>query len=174
MMTILALSRRMDGNASPVRSDAPVLENEAMMTHVIPTAPIEAYKTQARRLRDDLHAAGTPVSHSRALELVAHQHGARDWNTLVAGAGNRLRFSVGDRVSGTYLGQPFTAEIRGLTLLGDGSHRRITLHFDQPVDVVRFDSFSALRQRVSGVIGWDGRSSHCTSDGQPQLIVRPV
>lgn len=144
------------------------------MTHGIPTAPIEAYKAQARRLRDDLHAAGTPISHSRALELVAHQHGVRDWNTLVAKAGNRLHFSVGDRVRGEYLGQPFTAEIRGLSVLGDGGHRRITLHFDQPVDVVRFDSFSALRQRVSGEIGWDGRSSRRTSDGQPQLIVRPI
>ncbi|MCV2887602.1 glyoxalase superfamily protein [Ruegeria aquimaris] len=137
-------------------------------------APIGELKAQAKRLREKLRDAGTGLSHAQALELVAHQHGARDWNTLVARAGNRLHLRVGDRVSGDYLGQPFTGEIRGLTVIGDGAHRRITLHFDQPVDVVTFDSFSAFRQRVSSEIGWDGRSTRCTSDGRPQLVVRPV
>lgn len=137
-------------------------------------APIEELKAQAKRLRGKLRDTGTELSHAQALELVAHQYGARDWNTLVARAGNRLHLRVGDRVGGDYLGQPFTGEIRGLTIMGDGAHRRITLHFDQPVDVVTFDSFSAFRQRVSGEIGWDGRSTRCTSDGRPQLVVRPV
>jgi catechol 2,3-dioxygenase-like lactoylglutathione lyase family enzyme len=41
-------------------------------------------KSMARRLRADLAARDVPLSHSEALELVAHQHGARDWNTLAA------------------------------------------------------------------------------------------
>lgn len=41
-------------------------------------------KQMARRLRDDLADRGVPLSHSEALELVAHQYGARDWNTLAA------------------------------------------------------------------------------------------
>ena len=41
-------------------------------------------KSMARRLRADLAARDVAVSHSEALELVAHQYGARDWNTLVA------------------------------------------------------------------------------------------
>jgi catechol 2,3-dioxygenase-like lactoylglutathione lyase family enzyme len=41
-------------------------------------------KQMARRLREDLAARGVEVGHSEALELVAHQHGARDWNTLAA------------------------------------------------------------------------------------------
>ncbi|GAA2720476.1 glyoxalase superfamily protein [Cellulomonas aerilata] len=41
-------------------------------------------KAQARRLRQDLGATGVPVGHARALELVAHLHGVRDWNTFVA------------------------------------------------------------------------------------------
>lgn len=143
------------------------------MTYDQEIAPLEELKAQARRLRDSLRATGTGLSHAQALELVAHQHGARDWNTLVARAGNRLRLRVGDRVRGEYLGQAFTGEIRGLTVMGDGAQRRITLHFDEPVDVVKFDSFSSFRQRVSGEIGWDGRSARCTSDGQPQLVVRP-
>jgi catechol 2,3-dioxygenase-like lactoylglutathione lyase family enzyme len=42
------------------------------------------YKDQARRLRADLVDRGVDLTHSEALELVAHQHGARDWNTLAA------------------------------------------------------------------------------------------
>jgi catechol 2,3-dioxygenase-like lactoylglutathione lyase family enzyme len=41
-------------------------------------------KSMARRLRADLAARDVFVSHSEALELVAHQYGARDWNTLAA------------------------------------------------------------------------------------------
>ena len=41
-------------------------------------------KAMARRLREELADRGVEVSHSEALELVAHQHGARDWNTLAA------------------------------------------------------------------------------------------
>ena len=134
-------------------------------------APVAELKTQAKRLRDKLRSTGHTVSHSQALELLAQQHGMRDWNTLCAQAGNKLRLQVGERVQGRYLGQRFVATIRSLTVLGDGEQRRITLHFDDPVDVVKFDSFSAFRQRVSGTIGWDGCSVSKTSDGVPQLIV---
>jgi hypothetical protein len=41
-------------------------------------------KTMARRLRADLAARGVEISHGEALEIVAHQYGARDWNTLAA------------------------------------------------------------------------------------------
>lgn len=41
-------------------------------------------KSMARRLRADLAARDVTMSHSEALEIVAHQHGARDWNTLAA------------------------------------------------------------------------------------------
>jgi catechol 2,3-dioxygenase-like lactoylglutathione lyase family enzyme len=44
----------------------------------------ETHKQLAKRLRTDLAERGLVVSHSEALEIVAHQYGARDWNTLVA------------------------------------------------------------------------------------------
>ncbi len=144
------------------------------MTQTQNIAPVAELKAQARRLREKLRGAGVTLSHAQSLEMVAHQHGARDWNTLHAMAGNRLHLRVGDRVEGTYLGQPFKGEIRGLSVLGDGAHRRVTLQFDTPVDVVTYDSFSAFRQRVSGEIGWDGQSARRTSNGAPQLVVRPV
>jgi catechol 2,3-dioxygenase-like lactoylglutathione lyase family enzyme len=41
-------------------------------------------KSMARRLRADLAARDVSIGHSEALEIVAHQHGVRDWNTLAA------------------------------------------------------------------------------------------
>jgi len=46
----------------------------------------DTHKQMARRLRADLAARDVTLSHGEALELVAHQHGARDWNTLSATA----------------------------------------------------------------------------------------
>lgn len=45
------------------------------------------HKQQAKRLRTSLAERGVEVTHSEALELVAQQHGARDWNTLAAQPG---------------------------------------------------------------------------------------
>lgn len=42
------------------------------------------HKQMARRLRAELATRDVTISHSDALELVAHQYGARDWNTLAA------------------------------------------------------------------------------------------
>ncbi|MFC7548180.1 glyoxalase superfamily protein [Plantactinospora sp. GCM10030261] len=44
----------------------------------------ERAKNLAKLLRRDLAAAGIDIPHSLGLELVAHQQGARDWNTLAA------------------------------------------------------------------------------------------
>jgi uncharacterized protein YndB with AHSA1/START domain len=54
-----------------------------MSTRTEATGSREA-KAMARRLREELADRGVEVSHSEALELVAHQHGARDWNTFTA------------------------------------------------------------------------------------------
>ena len=52
-----------------------------MMT--LKTIPkLSALKTQAKRLRAELQKSGTPLSHSQSLELLAHQMGIKDWNTL--------------------------------------------------------------------------------------------
>src|SRR5690606_31658729 len=45
---------------------------------------IDNAKAQAKALRAALQAQGTAISHAQALELIARQHGARDWNTLHA------------------------------------------------------------------------------------------
>lgn len=133
---------------------------------------LDAIKEQARRLRQTLAHAGTAVSHSKSLELLAAQHGFRDWNTLVAAIGNRKPFTLspGDRVSGHYLGQAFSAEVIAVEAMTSAPGRkRVTFHFDEPVDVVTFDSFSAFRRRVTATIGEDGRTVEKTSNGRPHL-----
>ncbi|MGI9515017.1 MAG: glyoxalase superfamily protein, partial [Anderseniella sp.] len=75
----------------------------------------------------------------------------------------------GQRVSGYYLGQPFNGEVKALESYSQTDKFRIALHFDEPVDVVTFESFSAYRQRVSCFIGRDGKTTEKTSNGEPQL-----
>jgi len=132
---------------------------------------IDTLKDEARRLRAEHDASGAPVSHSRSLELLAHQYGFKDWNTLHAAAtGNPPPpVSVGDTVRGTYLGQPFIGEVLDLEALTQPGRFRVTLHFEEPVDVVTFDSFSSFRQRVTCTIDRSGKTAETTSDGRPQM-----
>lgn len=130
-------------------------------------------KTQAKSLRQALAGSGHAISHSQSLELLARQMGHRDWNTLHASAGNTptVPYHVGQRVSGAYIGQRFQAEIIGVRTLADKSRFHITLRFDQPVDVIRFDSMSNLRSQVSATVDRTGRTFEKTSDGQPHLVL---
>src|SRR6185312_15948484 len=51
---------------------------------IMTTTPLSDPKSMARHLRAALTDRGVAISHSEALELVARQLGARDWNTLAA------------------------------------------------------------------------------------------
>jgi hypothetical protein len=133
-------------------------------------------KMQARRLRQAMTDRGSPISHSAALELVAQQHGARDWNTLSALAARPNlppvgRISVGDHVRGRYLNQPFTGRILALQELPGSGQYKLTIHFDEPVDVVTFESFSAFRQRINAQVDEHGVSPRRTSNGLPHLVL---
>lgn len=132
-------------------------------------------KERARLLRRDLASRGISISHSQALERVAAELGFRDWNTAVARLSNDPPFTiqVGDTVSGTYLKQPFSGQVLAVRSVGGGSHFQVTLHLDEAVDVVSFDSFSAFRQRINGTIDADGVSPSKTSDGEPHLVIWP-
>lgn len=143
------------------------------MTQTHTCDPLAGYKAQAKRLRETLALTGLRVAHAQALEMIAHQHGLRDWNTLRASVTARpAPLGVGHRVQGHYLNQRFEGVIKGLTTLAGGD-RRIVIRFDDPVDVVRFDSFSSLRRQITAVIGPDGRSARKTSDGVPHLVLDP-
>ncbi|MTI05191.1 hypothetical protein E1180_06650 [Roseibium denhamense] len=131
-------------------------------------------KQQAKRLRSALASKGQTVSHSETLEMIASQHGYRDWNTCCAAAGNgpMQPFAVGDRVTGTYLQQPFEGVVTGLSSLPNKSGYRATVQFDKPVDVVTFESFSAWRSRVVCLIAGDGVALKKTSNGEPYMRLR--
>ncbi len=142
------------------------------MSTQTPLPTIDTLKTQAKRLREKLHAGGTDISHGNALELIASQFGVRDWNTLHASAAAPASVTdlrIGQEVKGRYLGQAFTGKVIGLHALASTGRYRITLKFDKPVDVVTFSSFSAFRQRVTSTIDENGRTLMHTSNGEPHL-----
>ncbi|MEM8554695.1 MAG: glyoxalase superfamily protein [Pseudomonadota bacterium] len=135
---------------------------------------IAGLKSDAKTLRTDMAARGVALSQSEALETVAHQHGARDWNTLsaqVKSATPAAPVQVGQKVRGTYLGQAFTGEVLGLSTLVKGDSYRVTVKFDTALDVVTFDSFSSFRSRITARINGKGVSLSKLSDGTPHLVL---
>lgn len=141
------------------------------MTRHLPT--ITEAKEQARQLRADLESQGKAIQHAEALEIVAHQQGFRDWNTLHAAIGNRPPdgWAPGGKVEGRYLSQPFSATVLGAVMLRPGWYR-LVLDLDEPVDVVTFDSFSNFRKRIQAVVGPDGYTLERTSDGAPHMLLK--
>ena len=139
--------------------------------------PRLATRDQAKQRAHDLRAAsataGAPISLAAALEKVAAELGYRDWNTASARLSNEppRPLQVGDRVAGRYLKQPFAGRVLAVREMAGGGAFEVTLHFDEPVDVVEFESFSALRQRVNATVSADGVSWSRTSDGEPHLVV---
>ena len=139
--------------------------------------PRPATRDQAKQRAHDLRAAsaqaGAPISLAAALEKVAAELGYRDWNTASARLSNEppRPLQVGDRVAGRYLKQPFAGRVLAVREMAGGGAFEVTLHFDEPVDVVEFESFSALRQRVNATVSVDGVSWSRTSDGEPHLVV---
>src|SRR5690606_36231918 len=91
-------------------SDLPPQLREDPMTFSLDTPSTTSLKAEARLLRDERARAGTPLAHGAALEEVAHRHGYRDWNTAHAALPERVAtpVQVGQRVTGSYLGNPFT------------------------------------------------------------------
>jgi len=143
------------------------------MTTTYPS--IDELKVQARRLRQAMAERGDDMSHSAALELIAKQHGLRDWNTLSALAAKPndrpdAPFAVDAAVRGRYLNQAFTGKVLALSAKSGGLYK-ITIHFDEPVDVVAFESFSAFRQRINAQVDADGISPRKTSNGVPHLVL---
>ncbi|MEF0939369.1 glyoxalase superfamily protein [Rhizobium sp. BR 362] len=143
------------------------------MTTIYPS--IDELKAQAKRLRQAMAERSGDMAHSAALELVAKQYGLRDWNTLSALAAKpnavpAAPIAVGTAVRGRYLNQPFTGKVLALSEQSGGL-QGITIHFDSPVDVVTFESFSAFRQRINAQIDANGISPRKSSDGVPHLVL---
>lgn len=127
-------------------------------------------KARARELKARSESG---LTYAAALESVAHEMGFRDWNTAAARLSNEPEacWQIGERVSGAYLKRPFCGRVHAVRELHDGAGYELTLHFDEPVDVVDWDSFSAHRQRVTAYVSPEGVSWLKTSDGVPHLTV---
>ena len=139
------------------------------MTNSIPSRDV--LKSHAKRLRGDLAARGQIMSHAESLETIAHQWGARDWNTVAAKAKNaQTGWAPGQAVSGRYLGHPFTAEIKAARMASSGFWA-LTLRFDKPIDVVTSALFSSFRQQVNATVNPGGVSPQKTSNGQPHMVL---
>ena len=130
-------------------------------------------KARAREIRAELSKAGTPITHSEALERVAAELGYRDWNTASARLSNEpeVPLQVGDEVAGRYLKMPFEGRVLAVRELAGGTAFEVTLEFDEPVDVVEFDSFSNFRHRITAAVSSGGVSFAKTADGVPHLML---
>lgn len=129
-------------------------------------------KAQAKRLRAGLAESGQAISHAQALEAIAQQWGARDWNTLNAQITepNQPHYAPMQRVSGRYLGHHFDGVIKSATRKGS-DYWALTLVFDSAVDVVRSEHFSSFRKQVNCTVGPSGKTLQKTSDGQPHVVL---
>jgi hypothetical protein len=143
--------------------------------------PTIDYKSHARRLRDALSAEGIAISHGKALDLVARQYGARDWNTLsarsvetVAEARPAVPFALADRVEGSFNGRPAQGRVIGLEETIKPDLWRATIAFDPPVDASTSPNFKAERRRVTMVVGHDGRSRRLTGTETGVMALRPA
>lgn len=140
--------------------------------HSLPT--IDTAKTQAKRLRAGLEDTGCSINHSKSLELLSTLYGYKDWNTLNAAINKDQQscpFYFEQRITGQYLGHSFSGEIYGIRKLSTPGMYRVSVRFDEPIDVVASESFSNFRTHVNAVIGTDGRALDKTSDGKPVLVV---
>ncbi len=131
---------------------------------------VNVLKTQAKNLRKALSLNGTEVSHAQALELIAQSHGARDWNTAHAAAGDAPLWQFGGAVKGRYLGKSFTGRVIAASERGP-KHHALTIAFDVPVDVSASALMEVPRKRINATVNKAGRSISRTSDGQPHLVL---
>lgn len=140
------------------------------MTLTLPSR--DALKAQAKRLRADLALRGTDINHAQALESLAHQWGFQDWNTLSAKAAatNAPQWTVGQRISGAYLGHPFTGTIKAAQTRGS-EYWALTLVFDTAIDVVASEGFSAFRRQVNCTVNASGQTVQKISGDIPHVAL---
>ena len=133
-------------------------------------------KKQAKILRQNMAAINQPISHSQSLEILAKQKGFKDWNILHAHVGNQPlpSFEVGQRVSGTYLGQNFTGQLLNVSRIVNTKRYGITVKFDEAVDVITFKGMSNWRTQVKLIVDEEGITKEQTSNGQPHMVITPT
>ncbi len=134
----------------------------------------EDLKLQARRMRDYLAEKNITISHSNALEVLAKQHGFKDWNVLTAplqqSPEREIWPGLDDEIKGTYLGHAFRGKILKVQTAGTANTRRYTIQFDEAIDVVASKHFTNFRQRINCCL--DQSLNSVDHKGQPDNIVQ--
>lgn len=143
------------------------------MSYSLDIQSVQTLKSEAKALREQRSATGELLTHGAALEAVARAHGFRDWNTARASLPDRLAvpFQIGQRTHGTYLGQPFKGTLIGVHLMSDMAHYKLTVTFDEPVNVTPDFMFATLRHRVVATTDIRGVSLALRGNGQPQMMI---
>ncbi|PTY38471.1 hypothetical protein BGP77_12240 [Saccharospirillum sp. MSK14-1] len=141
------------------------------MNEPLPT--LAENKAQAKRLRQLMAEQGVAVSHSQSLELIAHNYGYRDWNTLSAQLNKQQSPVVaGSTVTGCYSGQTFRASVRSVQPERLGFWR-VQLQLEQAMDVVTSSRFSSIRRRLTATINHQGVTEQTRGNGEPVLRLHP-
>lgn len=134
---------------------------------------LDALKAQAKALRLSLATTGHSISHAQSLELLAKQLGHRDWNTLHAASGNSPLplVQLGQHITGLYFGRPFAGVIKSVSDIGHGARFQLTVRFDAPVNISKFESMVIERRQINATVNRDGQTTEKTSDSTPHLAI---
>jgi len=68
------------------------------------------------------------------------------------------KIELGDRIAGTYLGHDVAGQVQDITTSQESGQTRFRIRLDEPVDVVKSESFSSLRQNLSMSLDEEGFS----------------
>ena len=68
------------------------------------------------------------------------------------------RIELGDRVTGTYLGHAVVGLVQDVTTSQDTGQTRFRIRLDEPVDVVKSEAFSSMRQNLAMSLDEEGFS----------------
>ncbi len=131
-------------------------------------------KLQAKRLRHLMAEHGSKLSHSQSLEWVTKLWGYPDWNTfnaILQAPRTPENLSVGDDVTGFYMGQKFIGKVLGIRTLGDNDAFSLTIHLREPIELTQSTEFTGTRQRITSTIGANGRTVQKMNDGTPHLQI---
>ncbi len=137
---------------------------------------ITGLKKRAKIKRKRMAIKGNILSHSASLEAIANDYGFKDWNTLSATVLKRMAHcpvDEGDNVTGTYRGHRFTGIVHRIEArkFAFKNWYHLTIQLDEAIDVVEFDSFSALRQRIQCAVDETGVTAEKLSNGNPMLAL---
>mgnify|MGYP005992917937 FL=1 len=78
---------------------------------------------------------------------------------------------LGQHIRGLYLGKPFAGKVIRVSDIGHGARTQLTVRFDAPVNISKFDSMVIERRQVSATVDRTGKTAERTSQGTPHMEI---